>query len=75
MLFDTSNHRTYEKVTQNGLEWGPKIHPKSMKIYPGTLQGPPECICAPPDDQNGAKMVPKDIQMDPKWPSGDQKNK
>ena len=63
MLFDTPNHRKYQKVTQNGLQWGTKIHQKSLKIHSGTLQGPPECICAQLDHQNGLQGPPNGPKM------------
>ena len=53
-----------KKSTKIDVKWAPKIDPKSIKIYPGTLQGPPECIFGQLDHQNGLKMVPKDSQMD-----------
>ena len=41
ILLDTSNHRKYRKVMPNGLQWGPKIDQKSIKIQPGTIQDLP----------------------------------
>ena len=55
MCFAASNDRTYQKVIQNGLKWGTQHLSKIIKIHPGTLQGPSECICDPLD----CKMVPK----------------
>ena len=42
---------------------GPKIHQKSLKIHSGTLQGPPECICAQLDHQNGLQGPPNGPKM------------
>ena len=38
-----------------------------MKINVGTFKGPPECTLAPNNHQNGAKEVPQDLKMPPKW--------
>ena len=66
ILLDTSNHRKYRKVIQMVSNGGRKIDLKSIKIQPGTIQDLPECICAPLDHQNGAKVVSKDFQINPK---------
>ena len=73
MFFDTSNHRKHRKVSQIGLQWGTQNPSKIKKIHVGTLQGPPECICAPPDHQNGVKIISKDLHMDPKCSPEDPK--
>ena len=39
MLFDTQNHRKYQKVTQNGLEWGTQNPSKITKNSPLDTQG------------------------------------
>ena len=44
-------------------EGGPKIHQKSLKIHPGTFQGPSVCICGPFD----CKMMPKWCPRTSKW--------
>ena len=41
----------------------PKINQKSLKIHPGTFQGPSQCIC----DPLGGKMVPKWCPRTSKW--------
>ena len=43
VLFDTSNHRKYRKVTPNGLQWG--------------TQNPPEIDENPPWDHSGCPAV------------------
>ena len=63
MLFDTPNHRKYQKVTKIVSNGGPKIHQKSLKIHSGTLQGPPGCICAQLDHQNGRQGPPNGPKM------------
>ena len=56
----TENIKKWPKIVSNG---GPKIHQKSLKIYSGTLQGPPECICAQLDHQNGRQGPPHGPKM------------
>ena len=63
MLFDTQNHRKYQKVTQNGLQWGTQNPSKIRQIHSGTLQGPPERICAQLDHQNGLQGPPNGPKM------------
>ena len=74
-LFDSPNHIKYKKRSKMDSKQGPKICHKSSKIHPGTLKGLPECISAPLDHQNGTKMVPKDLQMNPKWSFRDPKRR
>ena len=45
----------------------PKNHQKSMKINVGAFKDPPECTLASNGHQNGAKVVPQDPNMSPKW--------
>ena len=63
MLSDTSNHRKYQTVTQNGLQRETRNPSKIIKIHSDTLQGPPECICAPLDHQNGLQGPPNRPKM------------
>jgi hypothetical protein len=55
LFCDPSNDRKYHKVLQNGIQRGTQNLSKTIKIHPGTFQGPSECICDPLD----CKMVPK----------------
>ena len=74
MLFDASNHRNSQNVPPNGLEWWT---PNPPKIDENPYWEPPVSplvnLC-PFDNQNAAKMVPKDSQMDQKCSPGTQKN-
>ena len=56
----TENIKKWSKMVSKGT---PKIHQKSLKIYPGTFQGPSQCICDPLD----CKMVPKWCPRTFKW--------
>ena len=56
----TENIKKWPKMVSNG---GPKIHQKSWKIHSGPLQGPPECICAQLDHQNGLQGPPHGSKM------------
>ena len=56
----TENIKKWPKMISNG---GPKIHQKSLKIHSDTLQGPPECICAQLDHQNGLQGPPNGSKM------------
>ena len=67
MLFDASNHMNYRKVTPKWPQQVSQNAQKSMKIDVGTFKGTPECTLAPNDHQNGAKVVPQDLKMPPKW--------
>ena len=68
MFFDASTHITYEKnIFQSDPHRSPKNHQKSMKISVGTFKDPPECTLAPNCHQNGAKVMPQDPKMPPKW--------
>ena len=56
----TENLKKWSKLVSKG---SPKIHQKSLKIHPGTFQGPSQCIC----DPLGGKMVPKLCPRTSKW--------
>ena len=48
---------TWQEISKSDPKWfpeAPQMHQKSMKIQPGTFQGPSLCIC----DPLGCKMVP-----------------
>ena len=62
-----------KKSTKIDLKWAPKIDPKSIKIYPGTLQGFPECIFGQLDHPKWSPRTPKWTQMNLKWSSKDPK--
>ena len=73
MFFGASNCRKYQKVTQIGV-WGgtqnaSKIHENPSWYLPGSIWVHLWLTWL----QNGAQMVPKDLQKDPKWSSGDPK--
>ena len=73
MFFDASNHRKYQKVNQTGVQRGTQ---NPSKILENPLWDLPGSLCVhrwPIWLQNCAKMVPKDLQMDPKWSPGDPK--
>ena len=73
MLFDASHHRIYQKVIQNGLQRGTQ---NPLKILQNPDWDLPGSLCVhlwPTRLQNGAKMLPKDLQMDPKWSPGNPK--
>ena len=42
MLFDTSNHIKYEKVTEKCPQWDTKKSSKIIKIHIGTFKSSPE---------------------------------
>ena len=74
LFFDASNDRKYQKVIKLVSKWGTQNTWKIIKNPPWDLPG---SLCVhlwPTWLQNGAKMVPKDLQMDPKWSSGDPKS-
>ncbi len=56
-----------EKLPQSDPNRPPKNHLKSVKINVGAFKDPPECTLAPNDHQSGAKVVPEDPKMPPKW--------
>ena len=74
LFFDASNDRKYQKVIKLASKWGTQNPWKIIKNPPWDLPG---SLCVhlwPTWLQNGAKMVPKDLQMDPKWSSADPKS-
>ena len=60
-------HPKSQKISKSDPNWspmgGPKTHQKSWKIHSGILQGPPECICAQLDHQNGLQGPPNGSKM------------
>ena len=59
-LLYTSNHRNMEKWPEMVAREGPKIHQKSPKVNPGTLQGSSVCIFTQLDHQNASQGHPYD---------------
>ena len=74
MICDASNDQKYQKVIQHGFQRGTQQSSKLIKNPLWDLPGSLWVHIWPTWLQNGAKMVPKDLQMDPKWSSGDPKS-
>ena len=55
----TKNIKKWSKMVFKGK---PKIHQKSLKIYPGTFQGPSVCICDPLHCKMGSKCCPRNFK-------------
>ena len=73
MFFDASNHRKYQKVIQTGVQRGT---PNPSKIVENPAWDLPGSLCVhrwPTWLQHCLKIMPKDLQMDPKWSPGDPK--
>ena len=56
----TQNIKKLSKIVSKG---GPKNHQKSLKIHPGTFQGPYECIRDPLDCKKVPKWCPRTSKM------------
>ena len=70
MIWKASNEQKYQKVIQNGLQRGTQNSSKFIKNPPWDLPGFLWMHFWPTSLQNGDKMMPKDLQMDPKWLPG-----
>ena len=75
MFLGASNDRKYQKVIRNGLQ---RMTPNLSKIIKNPPWDLPGFLCVhlwPTWLQNGAKMMSKDLQMEPKWSPEDPKRK
>ena len=66
----------WQKISKNDPKWSPKGTQNPSKIIKNSSWDLPGSLCVhlwPAWLQNDAKMVSKDLQMDPKWSSGDPK--
>ena len=69
MLFDTPNHRTYQKVTQNGLQWGTQNPPKIIKNHLYSM-GTESATCAIRRSNNAFLRTPEHVKVCQMIPNG-----
>ena len=66
-----SNDQRDQSLIKNDVRRGTLESPKMLKNPPWDLLGPLRFYVWPTLLQNGAKMVPKKLKMEPKWKSED----